>query len=347
MISATSGARATLLALLAGAVGAASYAAVSESPAETGGPSTAASSAPSSTGVQPAPPFTTADAGTCLTWEIAEDGSISEFEQTPCASEHRFEVSTREDLATFPSSEFGPEAEPPNPTRQAQLREELCGAATVRYLDGVYDPNGRYSIASILPPADSWAAGDRTMLCGLQVPDASGEPLLTTGNAAAQDQARVLPAGECAAIDASNTVTPIDCAEPHHMEITSVVSLNEVFADRTPSVEEQDEYLGDACTTAAHDYLGGEENLYQVALQPFWTTLAPASWEGGSRSVNCALVFSRDGAFATLTGSAQGGREELRIDGNPPPERPERRPLRSDSTPAPSPSPAAPAEPAP
>ncbi|SDS79549.1 septum formation family protein [Corynebacterium timonense] len=347
MASATTGARAALLALLAGAVGAASYAAVSDSPAEPGATGPAQESAPPSSGVQPAAPFTTADAGTCLTWGVAEDGSITGFEQTPCASEHRFEVSAREDLATFPSSEFGPEAEPPNPTRQAQLREELCGAATVRYLDGVYDPNGRYTIASILPPADSWADGDRTMLCGLQVPDASGAPLLTSGNAAAQDQARVLPAGQCAAIDASNSVAPVDCAEPHHLEITSVASLNEVFPDHTPSVEEQDTYLGDVCTDAAHDYLGGEENLYQVALQPFWTTLTAASWEGGSRSVNCALVFSRDGEFATLTGSAQGGRETLRIDGNPPPERPERRPLRSDSDASPLPSPAPSTEPAP
>lgn len=340
MASATTGARAALLALLAGAVGTASYAYVSDSPGAPGVPGSASSSVPPTTGVQPAAPFTTADAGSCLTWQAAEDGTISGFEQTPCDTEHRFEVSTREDLATFPASEFGPEAEPPNPTRQAQLREELCGASTLRYLDGVYDHNGRYSIASILPPADAWARGDRTMLCGLQVTDSSGVPTLTTGNVASQDQARVLATGECAAIDPANSVGVVDCAEPHQMEITSTVSLAEVFPDHTPSVEEQDNHLGNVCTAAAQDYLGGEENLYQVALQPFWITLPAASWDGGSRSVNCALVYSNDGKFGTLTGSATGGRDALRIDGNPPPERPERRPLRETPAPAPAPAPA-------
>lgn len=336
MASATTGARAALLALLAGAVGAASYAAVSDSPTGEGSASSAASSVPPTTGVQPAAPFTTADSGSCLTWQVAEDGSISGFEQTPCDAEHRFEVSTREDLATFPSSEFGPEAEPPNPTRQAQLREELCGAATLRYLDGVYDHNGRYSIASILPPADAWARGDRTMLCGLQVTDSAGVPTLTTGTVATQDQARVFTAGECAAIDAANSIGVVDCGQPHQMEITSTVNLGTVFPDHTPSVEEQDKHLGDVCTAAAQDYLGGEENLYQIALQPFWTTLPAASWDGGSRSVNCALVFSDNGRFGTLTGSATGGRDVLRIDGNPPPERPERQPLR-ETPPPPAP----------
>ncbi|MDY5785048.1 septum formation family protein [Corynebacterium sp.] len=340
MASTTTGARAALLALLAGAVGAASYVAASDaSPAASGGGGTSISSASpgstaASTGVQPAAPFTTADSGSCLTWQVGQDGAITGFEQTPCDSEHRFEVSTREDLATFPASEFGPDAEPPNQTRQAQLREELCGAATLRYLNGVYDPNGRYSVASILPPADAWARGDRTMLCGLQVTDSTGTPVLTTGAAATQDQARTLDTGQCAAVDAANSITVVDCAEPHQMEITRVVSLAEVFPDHTPTVEEQDGYLGDACTAAAHDYLGGEENLYQVALQPFWTTIPAASWDGGSRSMNCALVFSNEGNFATLTGSATAGRGGLLIDGNPPPERPDRRPLR-DEQPAP------------
>ncbi|WP_342318587.1 septum formation family protein [Corynebacterium mayonis] len=343
MASTSTGTRAALIALLAGSVGVATYTAVSDSPAFFGnGGNGSAATAPatpggdgSSNGVQPVAPFTTADAGSCLTWQVGPDGALSGFEQTACENEHRFEVSTREDLGTFPSSEFGPDAQPPNQTRQAQLREELCGSATLRYMNGVLDPNGRYSVASILPPADAWARGDRTMLCGLQVTDASGAPTLTTGAAATQDQARTMAVGECAAVDSANSITVVDCADPHQLEFTKKVSLNEVFPGRTPSVEEQDMHLGDVCTAAAHDYLGGEENLYQLSLQPFWTALSAASWEGGSRSVNCALVFSNDGSFATLTGSATEGRGGLLIDGNPPPERPERLPLREDLEPAP------------
>ena len=323
--------RAFLIATLAGTVGAGAYGLTADPAGDDTHAEGTSTTAPGT--MEPAASFTTADAGSCLTWQVGQDGSISNFEQADCAGEHRFEVSLREDLATYPTSEFGPEAPMPNQTRQAQLREELCGAGTLRYLSGKYDPNGRYSIAPILPPADAWQRGDRTMLCGLQETDRAGEPVLTSGHVADQDQARVFEAGQCVAVDAANTLTDVPCADPHQLEITSQVSLADVFPDSTPTVEDQDSHLEDVCTAAAQDYLGGEENLYQVALSPFWTTQAAAAWEGGSRSVNCALVFSRpEGGFATLTGSATEGREHLRIDDAPPPERPARRPLREQQT---------------
>ena len=341
MASKQSALRSFLIAALAGAVGAGTYT-LAAGTSETE-PGAQASSTTASSTVSPdqATTFTTADAGACLTWQVAEDGTITSFEQADCEGEHRFEVSLRQNLATYPTSEFGPEAQMPNPTRQAQLREELCGAGTFRYLSGKYDPNGRYSIAPILPPADAWARGDRTMLCGLQETNRAGEPILTSGRVADQDQARVFEAGQCVAIDASNTLTAVKCADPHQLEITSQVSLEQVFPDHTPAVEEQDKYLQDVCTEAAQDYMGSEENLYQIALRPFWTTQTPAAWEGGSRSVNCALMFSRpEGGFANLTGSATQGREQLLIDDAPPPERPQRRPLREEQS---SPAPASPA----
>ena len=273
--------------------------------------------------------FTSADAGSCLTWDVAEDGSVANFQQADCAGPHRFEVALREDLGTYPTSEFGPDAPMPSTTRQAQLREELCGAAALRYLEGRFDPAGRFSVAPILPPASAWAQGDRTMLCGLQETDRAGGVVMTSGKVADQDQARAFSPGQCVAVDASSSLTAVDCAQPHQVEVTSTENLANVFPDHTPSVEEQDRHLADVCTTAAQDYLGGEENLYRITLQPFWTTLNPISWDGGSRSVNCALVFSRpEGGFAELTGSATQGREHLLSDAAPPAERPDRRPLR-------------------
>lgn len=346
MVSTSNATRAFLIAALAGSVGMGSYAMTTDANAPGGGANGEQGQPQAQTSEHGAPPapFTTADQGACLTWNVAEDGSVTGFEQTDCAVEHRFEVASRQDLAIYPTSEFGQDAPMPNPTRQAQLREELCGASTLRYLEGKYDPNGRYSIAPILPPAAAWEAGDRTMLCGLQETNRAGEQLLTTGRVAEEDQARTFAPGECVAIDGANNATVVDCGQPHQMEITSKVDLAPVFPDGTPSVEDQDKYLGDACTEAAHTYLGSEENLYQISLQPFWTTQQPASWEGGSHSVNCALVFSSpDGGFSELTGSATGGREALLIDGTPPPERPQRRPLRENQTPAASSAPASPA----
>lgn len=326
MATTTAAVRAFTVAALAGAVAVGSYGLASR------GGEVEAEGEPGTQTSEPSPSFTTADQGSCLTWVVTEDGGIANFEQADCEGPHRFEVSLREDLGTYPTSEFGPDAPMPSPTRQAQLREELCGAATVRYLDGQYDPTGRYSIAPILPPAAAWEAGDRTMLCGLQETDRSGEPMVTSGRVAEQDQARVFDAGQCVTIDATNTLTPVECADPHQLEITAKVDLKPVFPDHTPNIDEQDAHLGDVCTAAAQDYMGGEENLYRSSLQPFWTTQRAAAWDGGSRSVNCALVFSRpEGQFGDLTGSAQGGIEGLLIDGSAPPERPDRRPLRADA----------------
>lgn len=272
-------------------------------------------------------PFTTADVGACLTWEI-QNGALKNFEQTDCAQKHRFEVSYRENLATYPSSEFGPNAPLPDVTRQAQLREELCRQPTVDYLQGKYDPSGRYSIAPILPPPDAWKNGDRTMLCGLQVTDDNGNLQLTTGRATEQDQARIAQTGECVRVDAAQATHVVACDQPHTYEVTGVVDLAVHFPDHAPSIEEQDAFLKDHCTQVRLDYIGGDDALYNSTLQSFWTTIPVNSWAGGTHTVNCSLIKANpEGGFATLKGSAKG---EFLINDAPPPPQPTRNPLRSE-----------------
>lgn len=325
--------RTGLVAALAATVAVGTYSYVDGAVDSGGGAGTGASGSATTSAVEIAP-FTTADSGDCLTWDISPAGEVSNFEQTPCNSEHRFEVSAREDLATYPSSEFGPEAAAPDLTRQAQLREELCQTATIHYLDGRFDPVGRYSIAPILPPADAWAAGDRTMLCGVQATDGVGSPVLTIGAAAEQDQARVAQPGECVFFDNARAPHILDCAEDHHLETTAIVNLMETFPDRVPSIEEQDSQLAEVCTQAAIDYLGGEEVLYQSTLQPYWATISDASWNGGSHSVNCSLMSAHpEGGFSVLNGSATG---EFTINGTAPEQQPERDPLTAPDAAAPA-----------
>ena len=323
------GLRTLLIAGLAGALGMGTYAGTTgfSLAAQPGGTTGKVTPEPDANGIIP---FTAAKEGTCLTWDMDGEGTISAFEETDCNNEHRFEVSSREDLNTYPTSEFGPDAPPPNQTRQAQLREELCQTASIRYLGGRYDPSGRYSIAPILPPTDAWEDGDRTMLCGLQETNTDGVPILTTGKAAERDQARVAETGTCLISDQANTPTAVDCTEPHHIEVTGKIDLAPVFADHTPSVDEQNKYLGDVCAKAAEEYVGSEENLYQTTLQIYWGTSPIRAWDGGSRTVNCGLMFAKDDRFSTLTGSAKDGREALTIDGAVPEAPPERRPLRSE-----------------
>ncbi|WP_246858248.1 MULTISPECIES: septum formation family protein [unclassified Corynebacterium] len=282
--------------------------------------------------------FTTANAGACLTWNDSEStktnnagnsnpGStpVSDFEQTSCDNEHRFEVSSREDLSTYPTSEFGDNAPLPDITRQAQLREELCLAPTLAYLGGTFDQAGKYSVASILPPAAAWENGDRTLLCGVQATDENGKVILTTGNAATQDQSRVYAPEQCVAITPAQSTRVVDCAQDHQLEITQIVDLKTIFPEGVPSIEDQDSHLRDICTQAAIDYLGGDDPLYYSTLQPFWTAINENSWTGGSHSANCALVFANpEATFGTLTGSAK---HDLLINGQPPAPRPERAPV--------------------
>lgn len=322
------GVRTTLVAALVGAAGIGGYGFASESLKEDAVIADGGNGTETSEETVDPTPFTTADAGSCLTWSQNEDGDLENFERADCDTEHHFEVSTREDLATYPASEFGADAERPGITRQAQLREELCHSATLRYLDGNFDPAGRYSIASILPPEDKWKAGDRTLLCGLQSTDPEGTVLETVGYVADQDQARTFEPGTCVAVDSTNQLTTVDCGEPHQLETTEVVDLREKFPDEAPSVEDQDKFLNETCTQAAMDFLGDEEALYQSTLQPYWIPIQPASWAGGSHSTNCYLVHANDDdGFSELAGSATD-RESFTIDGNPPEEQPEREPRR-------------------
>lgn len=268
--------------------------------------------------------FTSADAGSCLTWAEG-DGGVSNFEQTSCDGPHRFEVSLRQDLSVYPSSEFGADAPMPGLARQAQLREELCASPTISYLEGTFDQLGKFSVASILPPDEAWKQGDRTMLCGVQATDDTGRIIETSGKAKNQDQSRLFKEGECVAVDPNGATHVVDCAEPHQLETTLVIDLREVFPDSVPSIEEQDKHLRQACTQAGRDYLGGDDELYYSTLQPFWTTLPANSWTGGSHSVNCLLMFATpEGGFATLKGSATG---DFTINDAPPEELPEREPI--------------------
>ncbi|MBZ8176679.1 hypothetical protein GP475_11825 [Corynebacterium poyangense] len=311
--------RTFLVASLAGIVAAGSYTFFSEDAASL---ATHHATGDSST------PFTTADTGSCLTWDIGRDGQVSGFEQANCQGKHRFEVASREDLAAYPSSEFGEGAAMPSLERQAQLREELCRAPALRYVQGKLDPTGRYSIAPILPPAEAWAHGDRTMLCGFQSTDDQGNAQLTTGKIVDQDQARVAQPGECLIIDEHQTLKKVDCAQDHNLETTSIVNVQQKFPDHVPTVEEQDDYLKGVCTQAGMDYLGGDDPLYASTLQPYWTPLSEESWNGGSHSVNCALATGGKNGFAVLRGSAKG---QFTIDGNPPAPQPERPPRPSET----------------
>lgn len=280
--------------------------------------------------------FTDADTGECVNWEQSE-GVTTNFTVVDCAEPHRFEVSTREDLSQYPTSEFGPDAPQPDLDRQSQLTSDLCAGPTLSYLDGRLDPQGRYSVAPILPPEDAWSEGDRTMLCGVAVPQGEGEYAEATGRAAETDQSTAAPVETCVRAE-GESVRNVGCDTPYSWVVTSTENLGDTFTDGAwPTIEKQNEHLDKVCTRAAIDFMNGgqapegeeDEALYQSTLTPFWTTLPQESWNAGSRTVNCALTKAReDDSFADLQGDV---RESFTIDGETPEPPEPRRPLRDQN----------------
>ena len=324
-----------LVSALCGGVGAGAYGAM----APEG--STPLAVEPAKNKEQPEPEivsFTDANTGSCINWQTNPDGSNSDFATVGCAEPHRFEVSTREDLSQYPTSEFAADAAHPNLERQQQLTEELCVGPTMNYLGGKLDPEGRYSISPILPPGSAWKEGDRTMLCGVMVQDAHGRTTQTVGLAAESDQSRAYPANVCVRVE-GDAPSEVPCTEDHTWQVTDKVNLGENFPQEWPDIEKQNQLLSERCTAAGRNYLGGDDALYNSTLTPFWTTIQQQSWAAGSRTVNCALTSGKQGGgFATLKGDVRQG---FTIDGQPPAKQPERNPLRNTAPGAAQPAPPA------
>jgi predicted heme/steroid binding protein len=260
--------------------------------------------------------FNHAKSGDCLNWpERNPDGA----QIVDCSEEHRFEVAESVDMRTFPGSEYGPDAEPPSPARIQQISQEQCQAAVRRYLGPRFDPNSRFTISMMWSGDKAWRqAGERRMLCGLQLPGANNQQLAFTGKVAEIDQSKVWPAGTCLGIDpATNQPTdiPVDCAAPHAMEVTGAVNLKEKFPGGLPPEPEQDAYIKDACTRMTDAYLAPIK-LRNTTLTLIYSTISLPSWAAGSHQVSCSIGATLgNGGWSTLLNSAKG---PLQINGQPP-----------------------------
>lgn len=260
--------------------------------------------------------FDHASTGTCLNWpELVPDAA----EIVDCAAEHRFEVAETIDMRTFPGSEYGPDAAPPSEARIRQISQEQCQSAARQYLGPKYDPNGRYSVSLVWAGDKAWRqAGERRMLCGLQLAGPDNHQLAFAGKVADLDQSKVWPAGTCLGIDpATNQPTdiPIDCAKPHAMEVTGSVDLAGKFPGPVPPDGDQDQFVKDSCTRMTDAYLSPIE-LRKTTLTLIYSTISLPSWTAGSKQVSCSIGATLgNGGWSTLLNSAKG---PLLINGQPP-----------------------------
>ncbi|MBP2364702.1 septum formation family protein [Pseudonocardia parietis] len=242
----------------------------------------------------PPPPDTP---GTCLNWGRAD---ATDTTAVNCAQQHRFEQAGRVELVDQPV--FPPDA------AWQQLVSERCTPVVTKYLNGKFDPEGKFRVGALKPSKARWDGGDRGMRCGLQAASRSGAMLPITGKVAEQDQSSIQAAGTCLAIDDRTVGDPTDCAGPHAVEVVGVVDLGTEFPEAWPAIEDQDKFLQPACTDAANAFAGNDKVIGEKGLTVYWGNLAEESWKAGSRKVNCNIgTLLPDGSgFASLAGSVKG-----------------------------------------
>ncbi|MFN8041111.1 MAG: septum formation family protein [Acidimicrobiales bacterium] len=231
--------------------------------------------------------------GDCVRWDQEEGGgNHRDTEVVPCDQPHLIEIGGRYDLT-------GGTDHYPTDEEWRQIETEHCSAFVEQVLGGPRDPVGRLSIGGLVPFPPAWAAGDRTIWCGvvmLNRPALPGEDprsfrpdvpkWFPTMTGAARDiaQALVRPPGTCLA----DGTFAVPCSEPHYGEITGSVDLTGRVA--TPPAEDDragwSKLLDEACRDLAVAYLqrptvpGESISHFPIPLE---------SWSAGRRAAECAV----------------------------------------------------------
>ncbi|WP_255450143.1 septum formation family protein [Skermania sp. ID1734] len=296
-----------------------------------------------STGAVAGAAFGTAVQGDCLTWKKPDASDLSKVD---CKQPHLFEVAAQIDLSKYPGAEFGPGSKFPGVLRFTELKDEDCVPAVRDYLGAKFDPNGKFDVGLINPGEAGWAAGERTLRCGLQFSGTTGALMPIVGTVAGQDQSKVWDPGTCIGINGNVPSDPVDCSQQHAFEVVGVIDLATQFPGGPPAQPDQDKFLEAACTKASTDYLGSPDTLRNKTLTLFWDNIDAISWIAGSRKVNCSVGKEVDaGGFAPIVNSAKG---DILINGQPPVPPPPLPNGRSMPAPLPgaAPAPIPPSEPA-
>ncbi|PRY46024.1 putative regulator of septum formation [Umezawaea tangerina] len=222
------------------------------------------------------------EASDCLNWTKSD---LSDVKKVDCGNQHLFEVTGKVDLtATYPK-----DAKYPTADEWAKISLDQCTKPSLDYLTGRYDPFGKYTVGPLNPGTQEWAAGFRTLRCGLQVVGPAGGLLPSFGTAKKQDQSDVYDPGVCLGLNGKSVGDPVDCAQPHTFEIIGVVDLGAAIQGADfPPPEKQDEVLPATCDAMAAEYAGGVD-LKGKGLVVTWDNRAPESWAAGSKRVNCKI----------------------------------------------------------
>ncbi|MFT3901413.1 MAG: septum formation family protein [Gordonia sp. (in: high G+C Gram-positive bacteria)] len=282
--------------------------------------------------------FTTSAPGDCLEWPDGKPGTPTKVD---CGEPHKFEVAAAVDGKVLPGGEFSADAKWPGPERFAALRVEHCPVLVSSYLNGRYDPQGRFVPNLMFPSEAQWDHGQRDLRCGLVQQGTGGHEIDIVGKVADLDQSPEWPPGTCIGIDVRSRqpTFPVNCAEPHAFQTTGIIDMSARFGNRTsgkpwPGVDAQNKFLTPICPVQAHRFMVGKRNFDKTTLNIQWSTVSEIGWLAGSRKAVCYMGLPFKGGFATLVGDARRG---LLINGKIPTPPPAAPPGRALPTPVPLP----------
>ncbi|QGK68271.1 hypothetical protein GIY23_00630 [Allosaccharopolyspora coralli] len=276
-----------------------------------GGGSSTGGSGQQGPAAAPAPVYE-ARPGSCLNWTTADAADLG---PVACEQPHLFEVTGRADL----SQQFGDDAPYPDTATWQRIKQQRCTQVSQRFLSDRLDPNGRFAVGAFTPSSEGWFEGDRVLHCGLQQPGPSGALYPIVGPVATQDQSDTYDVGRCLGINGVDVWDPVDCGQPHSVEITGTVNLGDQFPGGYPAEGDQDGFLADRCRDLTAEFAGSPDATQDKGLIGYWDTLSQESWNAGSRTVNCKVSAQLpDGSgLAPVTGSIQG---EVQVGDAPAPE---------------------------
>jgi hypothetical protein len=105
----------------------------------------------------------------------------------------------------------------------------------------------------------------------------------------------------------AKSVTLVDCADPHQLEIYSQATLD---GDVFPGIDSAASQADDACYTAFEDFAGAP---FDSAVDYNYKTLYPteASWATGDREILCAIAHVDGEQILPTTGTLKGAAAEL------------------------------------
>lgn len=254
-------------------------------------------------------PVLAAQAGDCLNWTKKD---LTDVAKVDCAQQHLFEVTGVVDI----SAAHGADAPFPDDAQWQRISQEQCAQVSLTYLEGRFDPFGKYTVGPLNPGERLWGEGERTLRCGLQVAGPAGGLLPAYGSARAQDQSDVYDPGVCLGITETRSVAdPVDCAQPHTFEITGVVAM---APGEFPPLDRQDTHMAGECARITAEYTGGAD-LKARGLIVAWDTRAQESWAAGSRLANCKVgAVPTDNNLTAWEGSVRNPNAPPLTTSNPP-----------------------------